>query len=110
MQRNATPSECRFNVTGPALSASQSAATSKLMQLQTHASGQSEPTSASKDEQPSSQAAAQQQQSSKSGIYSGLIKNSDVPEQLQNYTKQNNVSLECIWNITVMPGWKVCVD
>lgn len=43
----------------------------------------------------------------RSGIHSGVIKNSDVPENLLNYTKTFNVSLECIWNITVMPGWKV---
>lgn len=43
----------------------------------------------------------------RSSIHSGVIKNSDVPLELLNYTKTYNVSLECIWNITVMPGWKV---
>ena len=38
---------------------------------------------------------------------SGIIKNSDVPERLIDYSKTWNVSLECIWNITVTPGWKV---
>lgn len=45
--------------------------------------------------------------SSIASIYSGIIKNSDVPEKLLDYTKEYNTSLECIWNITVMPGWKV---
>lgn len=45
----------------------------------------------------------------RSGIHSGVIKNTDVPENLLNYTKNFNVSLECIWNITVMPGWKVSI-
>ena len=44
---------------------------------------------------------------SRTGIHSGVIKNSDVPDKLLEYTRQFNVSLECIWNITVMPGWKV---
>jgi len=43
----------------------------------------------------------------RTGIHSGVIRNSDVPDKLIDYTKQFNVSLECIWNITVMPGWKV---
>lgn len=41
------------------------------------------------------------------GIHSGVIKNSDVPEELIKYSRDFNVSLECIWNITVMSGWKV---
>lgn len=45
----------------------------------------------------------------RTGIHSGVIKNSDVPDKLIDYTRQFNVSLECIWNITVMPGWKVSV-
>lgn len=45
-----------------------------------------------------------------SGLHSGTIKNADVPEALLNYTKAYDVALECIWNITVMPGWKVSVD
>lgn len=40
-------------------------------------------------------------------LYSGNIKYTDVPTNLINYTREYNVSLECIWNITVMPGWKV---
>lgn len=43
----------------------------------------------------------------RTGIHSGIIKNTDVPEKLIDYSKQYNVSLECIWNITVTPGWKV---
>lgn len=49
-------------------------------------------------------------ESIRTGIHSGVIRNSDVPDKLINYTKQFNVSLECIWNITVMPGWKVSID
>ena len=45
----------------------------------------------------------------RTGIHSGIIKNSDVPDVLLDYTKEHNVSLECIWNITVTPGWKVSV-
>uniref|UniRef100_A0A6G1SCB2 Neuropilin and tolloid-like protein 1 n=2 Tax=Aceria tosichella TaxID=561515 RepID=A0A6G1SCB2_9ACAR len=43
----------------------------------------------------------------RTGIHSGIIKNTDVPEKLIEYSKQYNVSLECIWNITVTPGWKI---
>lgn len=43
----------------------------------------------------------------KSMIHSGVIKNNDIPDALLNYTKDYNVTLQCIWNIAVMPGWKV---
>lgn len=46
----------------------------------------------------------------RTGIHSGVIRNSDVPDKLIDYTKTFNVSLECIWNITVMPGWKVSIN
>lgn len=43
----------------------------------------------------------------RTGIHSGVIRNTDVPDKLLAYSKDFNVSIECIWNITVMPGWKV---
>lgn len=38
---------------------------------------------------------------------SGTIKQKDIPENITDYSIKNNVSLDCMWNITVKPGYKV---
>lgn len=43
----------------------------------------------------------------RTGIHSGIIRHTDVPKNLTDYVTNFNTSLECIWNITVTPGWKV---
>lgn len=42
----------------------------------------------------------------KSGA-SGNIRSSEMPEEVFNYSETYKTPLECIWNITVQPGWKV---
>lgn len=84
-QKNTKPSppfECRFNVTAP---------TSASLGPVAPSVGNSNASISD----------------NRTGIHSGIIRNSDVPEKLIDYSKNYNVSLECIWNITVTPGWKV---
>ncbi|XP_017490569.1 PREDICTED: neuropilin and tolloid-like protein 2, partial [Rhagoletis zephyria] len=45
----------------------------------------------------------------KTGV-SGFIFQSDIPAEYNNYSIQNNVSLDCMWNITVAPGYKMYIN
>ncbi len=43
----------------------------------------------------------------KTGV-SGLIEHREIPAELQNYSVAQELSIDCMWNITVQPGYKVC--
>jgi hypothetical protein len=38
---------------------------------------------------------------------SGIISDSEIPAELQNYSISQEISIDCMWNITVQPGYKV---
>ena len=40
---------------------------------------------------------------------SGFIRETDIPQNLSEYSIQQNVAIDCIWNITVAPGRKVSI-
>lgn len=42
----------------------------------------------------------------RSGV-SGVIKNQDIPIELTNYSVEQQVPIDCMWNITVKEGYKV---
>lgn len=42
----------------------------------------------------------------KSGV-SGVIKHSEIPQELYNYSHAEQTALDCIWNITIQQGYKV---
>ncbi len=42
----------------------------------------------------------------KTGV-SGLIEHREIPAELANYSVSQDISIDCMWNITVKPGYKV---
>ncbi|CAG2117100.1 unnamed protein product, partial [Medioppia subpectinata] len=45
----------------------------------------------------------------KTGV-SGLIHHKEIPAELQNYSIAQEISLDCMWNITVLPGYKMYLN